>query len=144
MDGLLIDGCRGDSAGFEDTVDDLRGDGTRGEGTAGVTGLDEGGEVHGVLVLGGNHTFQYSQKCFGDSSKCYTFVMYWGCPLRKGENVHRAFSFAGECSTFLRTDAYSLRYWSSFLSNGILIQLVPIQLKWSISQPNCPSTSASN
>ena len=58
MDGLLIDGRRGDPAGFEDTVDDLRGDGLRGEGAARVTGLDKGGEVHGVLVLGGNQTIQ--------------------------------------------------------------------------------------
>lgn len=58
MDGLLVDGRRGDSAGFEDAVDELRGNRLRGEGTTGVAGLDEGGKVHGALVLGGNQTIQ--------------------------------------------------------------------------------------
>lgn len=61
MDGLLIDGCRRDSAGFEDAVDELRGNRLRGEGAAGVAGLDEVGEVHGVLIIRGNQTIHSCQ-----------------------------------------------------------------------------------
>lgn len=49
MDGLLVDGRGGNSAGFEDAVDGLRCDGAGGEGAAGVAGVDEGGEVHCIL-----------------------------------------------------------------------------------------------
>ena len=70
MDGLLVDGRGGYSAGFEDAVDGFPRDGSRGEGAAGVSFWENGGEVHGVLVL---------------SSNRFTFVMYWGCPLRKGK-----------------------------------------------------------
>ena len=51
MDGLLVDGRGGYSAGFEDAVDGLPLNGSRGEGAAGVAGAEEGGEVHGYLVF---------------------------------------------------------------------------------------------
>ena len=51
VDGLLVDGRGGYSSGFEDAVDGFPRDGLRGEGAAGVAGVEEGGEVHGILVL---------------------------------------------------------------------------------------------
>lgn len=47
MDGLLIDGRRGDSAGGEDAVDGFPRNGLRGEGAAGVAAVEYGREVHG-------------------------------------------------------------------------------------------------
>lgn len=47
MDGLLVDGRGGDSAGGEDAVDGFLRNGLRGEGAAGVAGVEEGGKVHG-------------------------------------------------------------------------------------------------
>ena len=47
MDGLLVDGRGGESAGFEDAVDGFLRNGSRGEGAAGVASLESGEEVHG-------------------------------------------------------------------------------------------------
>ena len=51
MDGLLINGRRRDPPGFEDAVDGLPLDGSRGERAAGVAAVEEGGEVHGDSFL---------------------------------------------------------------------------------------------
>lgn len=40
MDGLLVDGRGGYSAGFEDAVDGFPRDGSRGEGAAGVAAVE--------------------------------------------------------------------------------------------------------
>ena len=47
MDGLLVDGRGGDSAGGEDAVDGVLGNGLRGERAAGVAAVEDGCEVHG-------------------------------------------------------------------------------------------------
>lgn len=51
MDGLLINGRRRDPPGFEDAVDGLPLDRSRGEGAAGVAAVEERDEVHGYLFL---------------------------------------------------------------------------------------------
>ena len=47
MDGVLVDGRGGDSAGIEDAVDGFLSNGLRGEGAAGVAAVEDGREVHG-------------------------------------------------------------------------------------------------
>ena len=47
MDGLLVDGRGGESAGFEDAVDGFLRNGSRGEGATGVAAVEKGGDVHG-------------------------------------------------------------------------------------------------
>ena len=46
MDGLLVDGRGGYSAGFEDAVDGFLRNGAGGEGATGVATIEEGGKVH--------------------------------------------------------------------------------------------------
>ena len=50
MDGLLVNGRGGDSAGGEDAADKVLSDGSREEGASGVSFLENGGEVHMLVI----------------------------------------------------------------------------------------------
>ena len=56
MDGLLVDGRGGDSAGGEDAVDGFLRNGLRGEGAAGVAGVEEMREIHGIGFCNLSHS----------------------------------------------------------------------------------------